>query len=169
MKAKNEKYKSLESEILKSLKYDSATGLVIWISDKKGTKRKKGKQAGSLSNKYIVIKLKGKNLFSHRVAWFLHYGKWPNNYIDHINGTKNDNRIENLRDVTDRENFANQVKHRKGKLVGAIKEHVASTWRAQIVINKKQIYLGNFKTELEAHLAYKKALEKHNSKIETKV
>jgi uncharacterized protein (DUF433 family) len=48
---------------------------------------------------YISVYYKGLNLKAHRIAWVLHYGGWPDNVIDHINGVKTDNRIENLRDV----------------------------------------------------------------------
>jgi hypothetical protein len=44
---------------------------------------------------------------AHRVAWAIHYGEWPDE-IDHINGDPTDNRIENLRNVTHRENARNR-------------------------------------------------------------
>lgn len=52
----------------------------------------------------------------HRVAWFLYYGKWPEKCIDHINGDRSDNRIENLRDVSHSENSLNKDKHRNGHI-----------------------------------------------------
>lgn len=58
---------------------------------------------------YLVLKIKGKQLKAHRIAWFLHYGSWPIGVIDHINGDRIDNRIRNLRDVSVKENNANNV------------------------------------------------------------
>lgn len=48
----------------------------------------------------------------HRLAWWFHYGKWPDNQIDHINGDKGDNRIANLRDVTAKENAQHRERQR---------------------------------------------------------
>ena len=53
----------------------------------------------------------GKNytrILMHRAAWALYYGRWPSE-IDHINGDKTDNRLENLREVSASENDANRV------------------------------------------------------------
>jgi len=56
---------------------------------------------------YLIIKYKGSQYKSHRVCWYLFYGKEPLKTIDHINGIKTDNRISNLRDVTISENNMN--------------------------------------------------------------
>lgn len=53
---------------------------------------------------YLIIKFFGRQIKAHRLAWYLHYGHWPINVIDHINGKRADNRICNLRDVTQKEN-----------------------------------------------------------------
>lgn len=47
-------------------------------------------------------------IYAHRLAWFLHYGVWPEHVIDHINGDPADNRISNLRDITQQENTMNR-------------------------------------------------------------
>jgi hypothetical protein len=47
---------------------------------------------------------------AHRLVWFVTYGKFPNGDIDHLNGDRSDNRIENLRDVTRRANLQNVIK-----------------------------------------------------------
>ena len=81
------------------LHYDLDTGQFYWIM-KTGNKRV-GDIAGSITtyDKYRRIKLNGKMYLAHRLAWFFVYNAWPENEIDHINGVRDDNRIENLRDV----------------------------------------------------------------------
>lgn len=61
-----------------------------------------GRQAGSVIGSqtwqgYYAFSLFGKKCFAHRLAWLLHYGEWPSQPIDHINGIKTDNSIRNLR------------------------------------------------------------------------
>lgn len=100
--------------IKSSLRYDSRTGMLIWkIKPRKASFI--GDTAGCLSPLgYIHISFRGMQLKAHRVAWFLFYGRYPKNIIDHINGNRADNRIENLREVTHRENLRNMKKHRNG-------------------------------------------------------
>lgn len=87
-----------------------------------------------------------------------HLTKCPEGYVvDHINGNSLDNRKENLRIATHRENAQNQKKHRSGKLVGCSYDKQKKKWRAAIRVNGPQKILGCFKTEYEAHQAYMKA------------
>jgi hypothetical protein len=86
--------------------------------------------------------------------------------IDHINGDKLDNRLENLRVVTNRGNLQNLKCHREGKLVGAKldKRKIGKPrpWESRIRINDKYKHLGIFATELEAHQAYLKAVREND-------
>ena len=67
---------------------------------------KYGKEVGYLdkSTGYRYVEINGISYYSHRLIWFMHYGTWPKGQIDHINGIKDDNRIENLREATASEN-----------------------------------------------------------------
>lgn len=83
-------------------------------------------------------------------------------HVDHINGDGLDNRRENLRLVTPQLNQANSRKRMKGtsRFKGVCWSAASKKWRASIVINNRQIYLGLFADELDAAKAYdKKALE----------
>lgn len=89
---------------------------------------------------------------AHRVAWAIFYGKWPDDQIDHINGDRRDNRIANLREVTNAVNGRNQ-KLRSTNKTGAIGVHwskVRKKWHARIMLNGKRTDLGCYDTFEEA-------------------
>jgi hypothetical protein len=56
---------------------------------------------------YLIIKIKGKQYKAHRLAYAKYYNVSPKGVIDHINGIRLDNRIENLRDTTHKVNASN--------------------------------------------------------------
>lgn len=80
--------------------------------------------------------------------------------VDHINSKKDDNRIENLRFCTYRDNTTfhhNKIRNRHtSKYIGVCWSSKYKKWIAQILVDKKHFYLGSFKTEKEAHLVYQK-------------
>lgn len=119
-----------------------------------------GDIAGHVTNEgYIRITLEGKRYLAHRLAWLYYYGKWPKGQIHHVNHDKTDNRITNLRDVTNRENCSNKRIHGDGHLVGTTFKTNIQKWVAQIYSKGRHTYLGLFDTQLEAHEAYLKAVE----------
>ena len=143
----------------KILHYDENTGIFTWLVSK-AKRIKIGDIAGKLHHTgYINIKINKKEYLAHRLAWLYVKNKWPKNQIDHINGIKDDNKIENLRDVTNRKNISNTHKHRNGKLVGCTLDKRYNKWRAQISINGKRKSLGYYNTELEAYEVYLKFLK----------
>lgn len=79
--------------------------------------------------------------------------------VDHINNIKTDNRIENLQFVTQRINVTKDKKNTVSKYVGVTFEKKTNKWRSRIRINKKNIHLGYFNDEYEAHLRYLQELE----------
>ena len=108
-------------------------------------------------NGYCRVRFNGTLVLYHVIIWILSTGKdIPQGMeIDHINGNKIDSRIENLRLVTNRQNQQNQKKHRAGRLPGASYYKRYHNWRSYIEIDKTSIWLGYYKTEQEAHEAYK--------------
>jgi hypothetical protein len=63
------------------------------------------------------INVGGKKYLANRLAWLYAHGKWPDNFVDHENHDRDDNRIANLRDATRSQNGANQ-KRRKSNNTG---------------------------------------------------
>ena len=117
---------------------------------------------------YCRVGFKGKLYRYHVVLWVLHNNEnIPEGLeIDHINGDKIDNRIENIRVIQHRANQQNLGVHRYGALTGCYYQKDAKKHRAQIKIYGKQIYLGLFETEHEAHEAYKIACKHVNQYVD---
>lgn len=149
--------KQITLEALKEvLRYEPETGNFIWLVS--GARNLAGSVAGCVCGRYITIGVLGIKTRAHRLAWFWNYGKWPVHGVDHINGNRFDNRIENLRDVPQRINNQNWRKARRDSVCGLagvkMGEHA---WIASINSNGKKIHLGSFQTKEDAHAAYVKA------------
>lgn len=87
----------------------------------------------------------------------MHYGDIPDGMeIDHINRIKDDNRIENLRVVTKRQNCCNLSTNTSG-IPGVIWCKQQKKWRARIWVNGKNKHLGLFENIEDAKVARKKA------------
>jgi hypothetical protein len=78
--------------------------------------------------------------------------------IDHIDGNKLNNNIENLQIITNRQNTSKKPRG-KNNLIGTSYVKKNGKYMAAIFYNKKQYNLGLYKTELEAHIAYKNKLK----------
>ena len=107
-----------------------------------------GKEAlGKLNiNGYPSGKILGFSFLAHRVVWLLSTGEWPVDQLDHINGDRSDNRMENLREVSNAENCRNQ-KMRKTNSSGATGVYWSKRldkWFATIQVDGRPIYLGSF-------------------------
>lgn len=143
----------------KFLRYERSTGEFFWLVNK-GRDGKAGARAGALTARgYIEIGLCGRTYLAHRLAWFFVYGAWPKyEAVDHINGNKGDNRIENLRDVSDEINahnvFAPRSDNRTG-LRGVFPNK--KRFSAQIQVRGVAHHLGTFDTPEEAHQVYMQA------------
>ena len=150
--------KDVEKTIKECLSHDTKSGKLTWIRGRSNIPA--GREAGCLNSRgYRQVGIDGKLLYVHRVAWFLYCGVWPEGEIDHINGDKLDNRIENLRDVSHRENQQNWEVHRDGKLVGCSYHKRNKKWQAYAWSYGKLKQLGGFDSELDAHRAYVDYLE----------
>tara|TARA_R110000772_G_scaffold176823_1_gene288480 strand:+ start:112 stop:645 length:534 start_codon:yes stop_codon:yes gene_type:complete len=125
---------------------------------------KEGDRAGTGNGLgYRQIQINNRRYKEHRIVWMLVHGFDPIMEIDHINGNKVDNRIENLRIVTSSEN---QRAYRKVSLASSSKFRGVSWAKTRgmfisaITLGGTSKYIGGFTCEIEAAKAYdKKAIE----------
>lgn len=107
---------------------------------------------------YHRITFDSERFLAHRVAWLYMHGKWPEFDIDHMNGVRSENRIANLRDVTNRINRQNlrgpRVDNKVSGFLGVTWNKESSMWRARISLDGKYTHLGLFDTPALANEAY---------------
>ena len=94
----------LPETLADAFEYDAETGVLTRIF-KSGKRRVAG--ANVRSGDYIRVSFNGKEYPAHRLIWLLVYGQSPDQFIDHINGVRTDNRLANLRLASDAENKRN--------------------------------------------------------------
>ena len=158
------------------LDYDLETGVLTWKERSLDyfmtshdcnwwNSRFAGKVVGQGVNGsgYLRVRHNGTCYYAHRMVWAHYYGSWPKKKIDHINGDREDNRISNLRDVTQRDNLRNQTM-RKTNTSGFMGVHwnkALNKWRATIQIDRIKLHLGYFddiedaaKARAEAEVKY---------------
>lgn len=102
----------------------------------------------------------GRKAYAHRVAYALYHGEWPVGVIDHINGNPLDNRIVNLRDVSQRTNMRNQKERNTNTsgVTGVVRFKRNGKWRAQITAEGKCKFLGYF-VDFDDAVAARKSAE----------
>ena len=144
-----------QSMVKEIFQYDEKTGIFIWRSSKCPA-RFNGKVAGRKdTGGHIQIYVLGKRYMAHRLTWLYMYGE-DHIHIDHINGTRDDNRITNLRPATSSQNAMNRKRPSTNTsgYKGVSFHKGTGKWQASIKINRKQKYLGVFDTPELAKEAY---------------
>jgi hypothetical protein len=92
--------------------FDYRDGALYW-KKYHASNAKAGEPAGcTRKDGYRIIWCHNKSYLRSRLVWLWHYGKFPNQDIDHINRNTSDDRIENLRDVSRAVNLLNKGSHK---------------------------------------------------------
>lgn len=112
---------------------------------------------------YPCGRFSGSTYRAHRVIWAMCKGSDPTLDIDHVNGDRADNRIENLRDVSNHENTRNRKRRldNTSGVVGVIWRTKTQTWQAKIGVAGRTLHLGYFDSFDDAVAARKTAEVKH--------
>lgn len=152
---------SVEVDLLRSiLSYDPATGALSWRERPRGMftserifRSWNAKWAGASaftnvnSRGYKTGFIFGRQFQSHRVIWAIHYGVWPVDEVDHIDGVKTNNVICNLRQATRAENCRNtrSAAGSTSKYLGVYKRD--DYWVAEIGGGGERESISGFSTE----------------------
>jgi len=150
----------LTQDLLHEL-FEYRDGVLYW-KVAKANKIKVGDAAGSLNKTsgYFFTMINRKKYSNHRLIFLMHHGYLPQ-CLDHIDGNKINNRIENLRPATIAENCRNSRigKNNTSGVKGVNWVNHVKKWRARITVDRKTVMEKYFKTIEEAAEAVKKARE----------
>jgi hypothetical protein len=144
----------LHDELRQLLSYEPVTGKFVWLVDTRNTIA--GDEAGHCNpaNPYVRIAIGGRSYYAQQLAWFYMTGEWPAEEIDHQDVEHANNKWENIRPATHRQNACNtkvQARNRLG-LKGVSQK--GERFVAKLTCAGKRQTLGWFPTAKEAALAY---------------
>jgi hypothetical protein len=125
-----------------------------------------GKEAGNFrTDGYRAIGINKKIYKAHRLIFMMFNGYMPLE-IDHINGDKGDNRIENLREVTHNQNSLNRKLRidNVSKCKGVRWVQANKAYMVRVTIKGKRKFLGYFKDFDLADLVATEARDLHHGK-----
>lgn len=156
--------------INKYLHYDPDTGVLTWKLDV-GCRKDilAGTIAGSIN--YVgstklprrIITLKGRRYYAHKLAVLITSGFYPKHQVDHIDHDTLNNRIDNLRVVTNIVNCKNKSKSKANTsgVTGVYFCRSKQRWLAKIGVEYKLINIGHYDSFEEAVAARKEAEVHH--------
>ena len=146
------------------LAYNPDTGIFTWRAHASQSKRWNSRYAGTIAGShcrgYTQIQLpKPQNYYAHQIAWLLVYGVWPSGSLDHINGCRSDNRIDNLRLATTSQNNCNRARQRNNSsgYTGICWNKQAKKWEARIYLDNRKLQWREFFTDKHEAAAARRA------------
>ena len=128
----------------------------LYRKDKNGKTDFSRVAGGKIGGGYILVSIRNKQYLAHRVIWKMFYDELPET-IDHVNGDRADNRLENLRAATKAENLRNAFlrKNNTSGVKGVSWRKDANKWRGYVSLNGKQHLAGLFTDKNECIEAVK--------------
>jgi hypothetical protein len=141
--------------------YNHDTGDLIRIRRPPGRAASIGSVSGNLApSGYLRTGIENKSYLNHRLIWLWNYGYLPENGLDHINRNKTDNRLVNLREVSQQCNTRNAKlrSNNSSGIKGVYLNKSTSKWVAKICVGGKSFILGYHTTFIEA-VAHRLAAE----------
>lgn len=152
----------ITQELLHSL-FEYKNGELFWkINSSKRTKI--GTKAGCLrKHGYSLVCIKNKRYYIHRIIFMMFNGYMPE-FVDHIDNSPLNNKIENLRSATKSENQHNRgIKNcNTSGYKNVTWNKKLKKWQVAIKVNKKDIYIGVFKDLELADLIAQEARNKYH-------
>ena len=145
------------------LYYDPETGVFTRIVRTSNSINIGDVAGGLMKIGYLRTSIDGKSYLCHRLAFLYMLGEFPPMDTDHINGVKHDNRWENLRSVSHKDNTKNQRlrKSSKSGSIGVYWREDTRKWSVRICAKGKLISLGCFSEFDDAVTARKVAHNKY--------
>lgn len=124
---------------------------------------KAGKILGSEHGGYKRLVILGAHYLIHRIIWKMHHGYDAIN-IDHINNNRSDNRIENLKEITHKDNARKQIMpiNNSSGFIGVSLVKASNKYKSMIKVDGKDVVIGTFSDINEAATAYNDAARKYH-------
>ncbi len=165
MKNPNRNNRAPIEKIKEAFNYDPLTGIVT-RRIRRGNFLEGSIAGGPDQEGYIRIWFCNRYYRATNIIWALHYGKWPDEIIDHKDRNPSNNVISNLREATQSQNQRNRSANRLPTQTG-VKGVVLKRGKyiAKIRAGKERFYLGSFTDLQEASDAYNAAALKRDSEF----
>jgi hypothetical protein len=114
------------------------------VAKTNANKRKAGDVLGTANDKgYLKGRVNQRLYRVHRLVFLYFHGFMPPQ-VDHIDGNRQNNQIENLREATSAQNNQNRLATGATKIKGVVWHKQSKKWVASICINRKSVHLGSF-------------------------
>ena len=160
-------------ELKEFLDYNPDTGIFTW-KKQVAPNIKVGQKAGVMHSwtYYIIITFKNREYYAHRLGYYMYHGIDPlEKLVDHIDGDKSNNKINNLRLASKSQNGRNRVNlpsNNTSGVIGVSWDKNKKKWRSKICRDGVQKDLGHFTNKEDAIQARKEGEKKYFGRFRSK-